>query len=251
MLSRIWYQIGRAAVSLYAQLLLQMDIHRKAPLPAGPVILVANHPSFIDPAILTILSATQVRILILDTVFKIPIFGRSLRWSGHIPVVCGSGQAALEEAQASLKAGRTVLVFPEGVISPPGGAFHKPHTGMARLALSMRVPVIPVGISIDQAHIHTIHIQVDGKPEIGVWYLGGPYAITVGDPLSFSGEVTDRERVFQVTEQIMHHIRLLTFESSQRILARETRLHPAVVVWRAVWQFAHRSLDAVTGLRLG
>jgi 1-acyl-sn-glycerol-3-phosphate acyltransferase len=251
MLSRIWYQIGRGVVFLYAQLLLQMDIHRKAPLPQGPAILVANHPSLIDPAILTILGPAQMRILILDTLFKVPMFGRSLRWSGHIPVVCGSGQAALEAAQASLKAGRTVVVFPEGVISPTGGGFHRPHTGMARLALSMGVPVIPVGISLDPAQIRRIHTHVDGKPEVATWYFHGPYAITVGEPLLFSGDAENRECVSRVTEQIMQRIHLLSYESSQRILAREARLNPAFVVWRAAWQFAHRSLNAVTGLRLG
>ncbi len=56
---------------------------------------------------------------------------------------------------------------------------------VARLALSTGAPVIPVGIGLDRARIHLIETLVDGAIEVGTWYFGGPYAMTVGEPLHF------------------------------------------------------------------
>jgi 1-acyl-sn-glycerol-3-phosphate acyltransferase len=44
--------------------MLQFDLQPLVPLPDGPIILAANHPSMIDPAIITTLTPAQVSILI-------------------------------------------------------------------------------------------------------------------------------------------------------------------------------------------
>jgi 1-acyl-sn-glycerol-3-phosphate acyltransferase len=227
-----------------------MDVTRHAPFPPGPAILVANHPSMIDPAIVTLLAPCQMRILILDTLFKVPFFGRSLRWSGHIPVVCGQGRAALEQARACLKAGQTVVVFPEGVISTPGERFHPPHSGMARLALETQTPVIPLGIALDPNQIRLIHTKVKGNQEVATWYFTGPYAISMGDPLLFSGSADDRLRVSEVTGLIMQRIGQLTTESSLRIRTRSSYSHPAVAGLRSLWQLVYRSIYSLAGAKI-
>jgi hypothetical protein len=128
--------------------------------------------------------------------------------AGHVPVVAGNGKAALEEGIRLLRAGRTVVIFPEGEISPEG-RFHKAHTGVARLALATGAPVIPVGISLNHKRIRQVYTTVDGKQEIASWYLHGPYAMTVGEPLTFQGSPEDHEQVRQVTGQIMQQIAVL------------------------------------------
>ncbi len=166
---------------------------------------------------ITTLTDERVSILIRGCLFKISLFGRSLRACGHIPVTPGGGQRAFEEARELLQAGRTVVVFPEGEISPPEGGFHRPHTGLARLALSTGAPVVPVGIHLDQRQLHRIETHIEDKMETGAWYFHGPYAITVGEAMTFTGAVEDRERVRQVSEQVMRRIVLLSGESAQRI----------------------------------
>jgi 1-acyl-sn-glycerol-3-phosphate acyltransferase len=247
MLSKLWYWIGRTIVGYYALLFLQVDISEKISFPDGPVILAANHPSTIDPAVVTLLAPAQMRILILDTLFKVPLFGRSLRWSGHIPVVCGQGGAALDAAQESLRAGKTVVIFPEGVISPPGGGCHPPRTGMARLALTTGLPVIPVGIAVDPACIRRIHTRVDGRLETGTWYFHGPYALTIGEPMRFLGDAADREQVHQVTGQVMRQIDNLALESSLRIQACQSPNTLLVTGLRAAWSVVSRSLSVISG----
>ena len=108
-------------------------------------------------------------ILITESCFKLPGLGAFLRAAGHVPVVSGSGKAALDEGIRLLRAGRTVGIFPEGVLSPLDqlgrGGCYAPHTGVARLALATGAPVIPVGISLDPARIVFRDTLIDGVTE--------------------------------------------------------------------------------------
>ena len=228
MFQKTWYMIGRAAVNYYVRHILRADIQHEYPLPDGPKIIAVNHPSTSDPAYVTALFKEQTSILILETLFKVPVFGRSLRMAGHIPVVPGSGRDALEEATRLLKAGRTVIIFPEGVISPAAG-MHKGHTGVARLALSTGAPVVPVGISLDPAQIRMVQTKVEGKMEPGAWYLHGPYAMTVGTPSTYHGDANDHEQVRGVTGQIMQGIAVLKQRGEHRldITQRECEIRTA------------------------
>ncbi len=217
MFQKIWYGLGRILVMIFARFALKTNVLWKTLRPSTPVILVANHPSTTDPAMVTTLIPQQTSILINNTLFKVPVFGRSLRMSGHIPVVEGGGKAALEQAERLLRAGRTIVIFPEGEISPLEGGFHKARTGAARLALSTGAPVIPVGIGVDPKCMQIIETQVEGKSEAGTWYFHGPYAMTVGEPMYFHGSCENRELVRRVADQMMNRISSLAQESSQRL----------------------------------
>ena len=214
-----WYWFGRGLVDVLAGLRLKLDVQRAAPLPKGAKIIAPNHPTTTDPAIVLKLVDEQASILISETLFKVPVLGHYLRRAGHVPVIRGSGQAALDEGLRLLKAGRTVIIFPEGAISPLEGGCHKPHSGVARLALASGAPVIPVGIGLDRARVRLVETEVDGVTEVGTWYLGGPYAMTAGEPLVFGGDVEDREHVRAVAEQVMGCIQQLARESSARLEA--------------------------------
>jgi 1-acyl-sn-glycerol-3-phosphate acyltransferase len=226
-LQKTWYMAGRFIVHAYLKYMMRADVQHETPLPRGAKILVANHPSTSDPAFVTTLVKEQTSILILETLFKVPVFGQSLRMAGHVPVSPGNGRAALDEGIRLLKAGRTVVIFPEGVISPAEGGFHKAHTGAARLALASGAPVVPVGISLDQRHVRRINTNVDGKSEMGTWYLDGPYAMTVGEPVTFGGSLEDREAVRAVTGQIMAQIAHLSEKSATRMVAKQAAAKPA------------------------
>jgi len=216
MFQNTWYQIGRSIVNFYVRNILRANIVQEAPLPAGAKILAVNHPSTNDPAFVTALLKEQASILIRETLFKVPVFGRSLRMAGHIPVVAGNGRAALEEGVRLLKAGRTIIIFPEGEISPESGPL-KPHTGIARLALLTGAPVIPVGISLDHKQVRIVQTRVEGKLEPSAWYLHGPYAMTVGIPNVYEGDVEDRDRVRSVTNQVMSSIVALSQKGQMRL----------------------------------
>jgi 1-acyl-sn-glycerol-3-phosphate acyltransferase len=126
-----------------------------------------------------------------------------------------------------------VAIFPEGALSPLAGGFHRPHSGMARVALRTGVPVIPIGIGLQRERIRVSEANVDGETSIGHFYTSGPYAITVGRPLTFAGEVGDREQVRVVAGQIMDQIRDLARESERRI--GPSQVVPAGAMSGPIW----------------
>ncbi len=97
------YWLSRPIVLLYARLMLNMDIFWHAPLPSGPQLIVANHPSFTDPFFVSLVSSQPVKILIIVTAFLVPLFGRYLRWSGHVPVDPTRGKKPLRKRNVCLR----------------------------------------------------------------------------------------------------------------------------------------------------
>jgi 1-acyl-sn-glycerol-3-phosphate acyltransferase len=201
----------------YARLLLNMDIHWRSALPTGPVLFAANHPSTTDPILIQLISKKPMSVMIHSKVFTIPVLGAYMRKMEQICVSPGQGEKVLEQARQTLKAGRSVTIFPEGLISPAGGGFNPPRSGAARLALSSGVPVIPIGIYLSDKGCHRIPATVDGEPDVVTWYLHGPYAITIGKALHFRGDVDDKDFVNKVSENIMQSIRTLALDSQKRV----------------------------------
>ena len=145
-----------------------------------------------------------------------------MRKMGQIEVIRGKEQSdrVLKQAVRALAAGRSVVIFPEGAISPPDG-FAPVHSGVARLALQSGVPVVPIGIHLQNKNCKRVPTTLEGEPEIITWYLNGPYAITVGKPLHFQGDANHRPTVKSIAENIMQHIRGLSHESRVRSLLRK------------------------------
>lgn len=224
MLQKILYWISKPLVLSYTGTALRMNIHRQESLPSGAKIIAANHPSTTDPFFVASMLRTQSFILINNLLFQVPILGEYLRRSGHIPVIAGSGQAALDRALEHLAKGHSIMIFPEGDLSPEEGGFKKPRTGVARLAILSGAPVIPVGIHLQRERCHTIRSRVKGNDEYGRWYLRGPYNITVGRPITFRGDVEDRAHVRQVAEIVMHHIIEMARLSENRMTQTPTPL---------------------------
>jgi 1-acyl-sn-glycerol-3-phosphate acyltransferase len=213
---KLMYYASYPVVRSYTGTMLKTDVQRHAQLPEGAKIIAANHPTTTDPFFVAGLVRQQSFIMINDLLFQVPVLGEYLRRSGHIPVKAGNGPAAIDAALEHLAAGHTVMIFPEGLISPPHGGFNKARTGVARLALASGAPVFPVGIHLRKERIRSMRSVVDGKEEIGHWYIRGPYNVTVGKPLRYNGVVEDHDRVHEVAHDVMLKIMRLAYESEQR-----------------------------------
>ncbi len=120
-------------------------------LPAtGGYIAAANHMTNFDPLTFAHFlydNGVAPKILAKSSLFTIPVVGRILAATGQIPVHRNTVQAgqSLDAAVTALAEGECVAVFPEGTLT--GDADLWPmvgKTGVARLALTTRVPVIPI-----------------------------------------------------------------------------------------------------------
>lgn len=116
-------------------------------LPAkGAVIVASNHVSYIDPVIVVhavYRLGRRLRVFTTAAVFTKPLIGRVLRHGGFIEVHPGSGERALQAAEALLRHGEAVLIYPEGHIAKPGVVW-RAKPGVARLARVTGAPVVPV-----------------------------------------------------------------------------------------------------------
>ena len=115
----------------------------------GPAIVAANHPSYLDPILLSLQTPRPIRFMAWDALFKLPIFGSAIRALGAFPVDIrrGGGQTAYEQAKALVESGEIVGVFPEGQRSRTGWMEPALRAGAARLALETGAPLYPATIA--------------------------------------------------------------------------------------------------------
>lgn len=147
MLSTSLYKADRIIIGTYARLMLKMDVHWHEALSKVPVLFAANHPSTTDPIFIHLITKQPMSVMINSKIFSIPVLGAYMHKMHQIEVIRSKGQSdqVLKQAVRALAAGRSVVIFPEGAISPANG-FAPVHSGVARLALQSGVPVVPIGI---------------------------------------------------------------------------------------------------------
>jgi putative phosphoserine phosphatase / 1-acylglycerol-3-phosphate O-acyltransferase len=156
---------------------------------SGPVLLAANHRSYFDVAALALVAAKigrPVRFLGKKEMFDAPVVGLVARAIGGIPVDRGSGSnAALQAAEAALRAGEVVIVLPQGTI-PRGEQFFDPElqgkTGTARLAAATDAVVVPIGLWGTEK----VWPRSARMPDVTLVRHPPTISITVGRPLSLT-----------------------------------------------------------------
>ena len=121
----------------------------KENIPEGPVLIVANHQSYTDIAILTyVISDRQLGFVAKEDLHKLPLFGQWIADVRSVFIKRDDARAslrAIEEGIGLLKQGFSLGIFPEGTRSkgPKMGEFKR---GSLRLATKPGIPVIPVTI---------------------------------------------------------------------------------------------------------
>jgi 1-acyl-sn-glycerol-3-phosphate acyltransferase len=230
MLEEAIYGVSRPLIGLYGRLL-QLNVLQHASLPEGPKIIVANHPTTSDPFLVGYVTHEPAHMLVMGRVFEIPVFGTYLRKSGHIPVIDGDGRRAFNSAESHLRDGGTLIIFPEGNLSPREGGFLAPRSGAARLALLTAVPVIPMGISLSPQGLWNVKSDIKDTTVNIRWAKRGPYGLTVGKPLRYEGDIENRDYVRDVARRMMQNVMDLAHESRERLQA--TRF-PMPELWPSI-----------------
>ena len=116
----------------------------------GPLLLAANHIGDFDPFVVTVALhrlGVVPRLMATGGIFDAPVVGPALERCGGIRVERGSEVArhAARVTGVALQHGGHVVAYPEGRVgTAPGGWPERGRTGLARLALELGVPVVPV-----------------------------------------------------------------------------------------------------------
>jgi 1-acyl-sn-glycerol-3-phosphate acyltransferase len=184
--------------------------------PEGPVLIAGNHISYFDPLAhgnMLVKAGRRPRFLAKKELFGNPVLGTILNGARQIPVERGSGSVApVQAALESLGAGEAVVVYPEATITknedflPMAG-----KTGVARLALMARMPVVPIAVWGSQP----------------VWQRGGVRDLRFGRPIwlkaaarmdfsEFEGQENDLPALRKVTSAIMDELRRLVLDLRDR-----------------------------------
>ena len=135
------YFIGLAS----AMRLISLTAHGAEHLRNGATLVVANHPTLLD-VVLLISCMPQADCVVKREAWRNPFFRGIVTAAGYIPN--DEGEAVVTECVARLRAGRSVILFPEGSRSPRGGLgpFKR---GAAYVAEASDAPITPVVIGCD------------------------------------------------------------------------------------------------------
>ena len=116
-------------------------------LPAqGPVILAANHASFLDPPLIGAGLSRMVIFLARNTLFTVPVVGALLRSLKVVPVDReGGGGAGLKAILDRLLGGEVILLFPEGTRTPDGQLLPA-KSGIGLAVIKSTAPVVPIRV---------------------------------------------------------------------------------------------------------
>jgi 1-acyl-sn-glycerol-3-phosphate acyltransferase len=140
----------RAVFEALFKVLFTYDCRGEEQLPvSGPAVIAANHPSFLDPLLLSLQVRRPIRFMAWERLFRLPGLGFLIRLFGAFPVDLrrGRGGVAYEAAKRLVLAGELVGIFPEGQRSTSGWLEPELRAGAARLALETGAPLFPVTIA--------------------------------------------------------------------------------------------------------
>jgi 1-acyl-sn-glycerol-3-phosphate acyltransferase len=115
---------------------------------AGPLILAANHASYVDVVVLLAALPLPFRFVAKQELVRAPVVGRVIRKVGHLTVERGQASRSVADAERvteALRDGLSVLVFPEGTFMRPPGILPF-RLGGFKAAVDTGCPVIPVTI---------------------------------------------------------------------------------------------------------
>ena len=139
----------------------------------GPLVVVANHGSHLDPPLLGHALGRPVAFMAKAELFSIPLLGRVIRACGAYPVRRGaSDREAIRTATERLEEGWATGVFLDGT-RQSDGRINNPLPGAALLAARTGAPLLPVAI-------HNSHRALGAGRN---WPRLVPIQLRIGDPI--------------------------------------------------------------------
>ncbi len=199
------------AIGPLLRVIFRPDVEGAENVPAdGPAILASNHLSYADWLFMPLTLPRRVTFVAKAEYFTTPgikgwLQKKFFSGAGQVPIDrsgASAAEGALSSARRILEQGDLFGIYPEGTRSHDG-RLYRGKTGVARLALETKVPVIPVAV------LGTDVVAPPGK-KFGTFTRPG---VRFGKPLDFSryeGMENDRYILRSITDEIMYEIMRLS-----------------------------------------
>src|SRR5690349_18516511 len=151
---------------------------------AKPFLFISNHQSIYDIPVLFWYLPYQLRIIAKDSLGRFPVLGWHLARTGHVLVQRQNpGATVFKKVSALMRAGDSLIVFPEGTRSRDG-VVGKFKGGIFLLAIEAGLPIVPVAID------GTRRVMRKG----GLTTCPGDVTVEVFDPIDTAGLQADDAR---------------------------------------------------------
>jgi 1-acyl-sn-glycerol-3-phosphate acyltransferase len=202
-----YYWVGYNLTKLIGRIFFRLRVlHRERMINHGPVILAANHQSFLDPPCAGSASDRAVYFLARRTLLDGRFFGWLLPKLNVIPVDSegGKDRTALKALIRILRAGEGTLVFPEGQRSPDGN-LQPALPGVGLVIAKTLAPVVPM----------RIFGAFEAWPMHEKWPRPGRVTVVVGEPIYFTEqdlEPAGRDLYQRLSQRVMDAISALRLE---------------------------------------
>ena len=146
LLKTFWYWLTSTSIWITAKLIFGLRTHNRHAVPmSGPVVILSNHQSHLDPPLVGGATRRQLSYLARDTLFK-GALGPLIRSYDAVPVDReGTGLAGIRATLKRLKQGGAVLLFPEGTRTEDG-SLQELKPGFIALVRRSKATVIPLGM---------------------------------------------------------------------------------------------------------
>ena len=199
------YNVAKAILKPWLSTWFRWHIEGVENIPSrGPALLAVNHIAYLDPlaCAYVVNEAKRIpRFLAKAELFDDKRISWVLNGSKQIPVHRGSADApmALDAAYDALERGELIVIFPEGTITNDPDLYPmKAKTGLARIALSCNVPVVPMALW-GTANIWPKKYKARWRPRQDI-------CARVGEPFHVSGDATSPEDWARVGDEVMDAI---------------------------------------------
>jgi 1-acyl-sn-glycerol-3-phosphate acyltransferase len=192
---RAWVWL-RLFLGTLVKLLLRPRVHGREHVPrTGPCVFVANHESWWDIPALGQVQRRTIRYMAKSELFRIPVFGRIVRWGGGFPVRRGEpDRDSLRIVHETVVAGGVVGIFIQGHRQ---AELEGAKAGAGRCAVVEEAPVIPVAIR-----------------GTGTWRPGRRIDVTFGRPRTYErGDRRPAQAYRETADELMAEIRRLYGQS--------------------------------------
>jgi 1-acyl-sn-glycerol-3-phosphate acyltransferase len=189
----------------------------------GGALVASNHLAVLDSFVLPLMVPRRMAFPAKSEYFTTPgVAGTLQRWffsgMGQVPIERGNGRAAraaLDTGIGVLREGRLFGIYPEGTRSPDG-RLYKGRTGVARMALEAKVPVVPVAmVGTDRAN-----------PVGSRFWRPVRIRIVIGEPLDFSRyfDIPDDRQVERaITDEVMYALMELSGQEYVDVYATKAK----------------------------